>query len=55
MGLTVSDRVRITLTRVAHDKALPFELRVPNELTEKTLAQSERGEEMHHAVRDLGI
>ena len=26
MGLTVSDVVRMTLTRVAKDKALPFEL-----------------------------
>lgn len=30
MGLTVSDLVRMTLTRVAKDKALPFELKVPN-------------------------
>ena len=30
MGLTVSDVVRMTLTRIAKDKALPFELKVPN-------------------------
>ena len=30
MGLTVSDAVRIMLTRVAHDKALPFEPLRPN-------------------------
>lgn len=30
MGLTVSDAVRLLLTRVAHDKALPFEALVPN-------------------------
>jgi DNA-damage-inducible protein J len=30
MGLTVSDLVRITLTRVAREGAVPFELKVPN-------------------------
>ena len=43
LGLTVSDLVRIVLTRVAKDKALPFEMRVPNKLTTKTLTQSEQG------------
>jgi DNA-damage-inducible protein J len=33
MGLTVSDAVRIMLTRVAHDKALPFEPLRPNTAT----------------------
>lgn len=33
MGLTVSDAVRLMLTRVAHDKALPFELLAPDEQT----------------------
>jgi DNA-damage-inducible protein J len=49
MGLSVSDVVRIVLTRVAKDKALPFELRVPNKLTAETLAKSERGEDVRHA------
>jgi DNA-damage-inducible protein J len=49
MGLTVSDVVRIVLTRVAKDRALPFELRVPNKLTAETLAKSERGEDVRHA------
>lgn len=33
MGLTVSDAVRLLLTRVAHDKALPFEPLPPNAAT----------------------
>ncbi|MDR2091886.1 MAG: type II toxin-antitoxin system RelB/DinJ family antitoxin [Azoarcus sp.] len=49
MGLTVSDVVRIALTKIAREKALPFEMRVPNELTAETLAKSERGEDIHHA------
>ena len=53
MGLTVSDVVRIVLTKVAKEKALPFELRVPNKLTTQTIAKSERGEDLHHA-KDAG-
>jgi DNA-damage-inducible protein J len=49
MGLTVSDVVRVVLTKIAKEKALPFEMRVPNTLTETTMAKSERGEDVHHA------
>ena len=40
MGLTVSDVVRMTLTRVAKDKALPFELKVPNGETRAAIEES---------------
>jgi DNA-damage-inducible protein J len=30
MGLSVSDAIRLLLVRVAADKAMPFDLRVPN-------------------------
>ncbi|MDR2926121.1 MAG: type II toxin-antitoxin system RelB/DinJ family antitoxin [Azoarcus sp.] len=49
MGLTVSDVVRIALTKIAKEKALPFEMRVPNAQTAETLAKSERGEDVRHA------
>jgi DNA-damage-inducible protein J len=49
MGLTVSDVVRIALTKIAKEKALPFDMRVPNKLTAETLAKSERGEDLHRA------
>jgi DNA-damage-inducible protein J len=48
MGLTVSDAVRILLTKVAREKALPFDL-TPNTTTVETLRRSERGEDLHHA------
>jgi DNA-damage-inducible protein J len=48
MGLTVSDAVRILLTRVARDEALPFDL-TPNALTAETLRKSELGEDVHYA------
>lgn len=48
MGLTVSDVVRITLTKVANDKALPFQL-TPNRETVAALERSARGEDIHRA------
>ncbi|EDQ9399420.1 type II toxin-antitoxin system RelB/DinJ family antitoxin [Salmonella enterica] len=49
MGMTVSDLMRITLTKVAREKALPFDMRVPNELTAKTIDASEKGIDVHKA------
>ena len=49
MGLTVSDFVRIGLTRVVSEQGLPFEMKTPNRLTARTLARSERGEDVHQA------
>ena len=40
LGLTVSDVVRMTLTRVANDGALPFELKVPNARTRAAMIES---------------
>jgi DNA-damage-inducible protein J len=48
MGLTVSDLMRIVLTRVAKDRMLPFDLR-PNALTRETMEKTVRGEEVHRA------
>ena len=55
MGLTVSDVVRIVLTKVAKDKTLPFEMRAPNKLTVETLEKSARGEDVFRAknAKDL--
>ena len=33
MGLSVSDAVRVLLTRIAAEKALPFAIKVPNATT----------------------
>jgi DNA-damage-inducible protein J len=44
MGLTVSDAVRLMLTRVAREKTLPFDVRTPNAATREAMAELERGE-----------
>jgi DNA-damage-inducible protein J len=60
MGLTVSDAMRMMLTKVVHERTLPFDL-TPNALTVETLNKSARGEDVHHAsnadelFRDLGM
>ena len=43
MGLTVSDAVRMMLTRVAHERALPFDPFVPNEETVAAMLEARRG------------
>jgi DNA-damage-inducible protein J len=43
MGLTVSDAFRIMLTRVAREKALPFEPLVPNAETIAAMKEARRG------------
>ena len=43
MGLTVSDAVRLLLTRVAHDKALPFEPLTPNAETIAAMREARAG------------
>ena len=43
MGLTVSDAFRIMLTRVAREKALPFEPLVPNKKTIQAMKEARRG------------
>jgi DNA-damage-inducible protein J len=43
MGLTVSDAVRLMLTRVAHDKALPFEPLIPNAETVAAMREARTG------------
>ena len=40
IGLTVSDAVRLMLTRIAHDKKLPFEPLVPNAETIAAMRQA---------------
>ncbi len=54
MGLTVSDAFRILLTRVARDKALPFEPLTPNDTTIAAMREARDGNLKRFArVEDL--
>jgi DNA-damage-inducible protein J len=48
MGLTVSDVMRIVLTRVAKENALPFDLK-PNKLTRETIRKTSKGLDVHQS------
>ncbi len=41
MGLSISDAVRVFLTRVVADKQMPFDLKVPNKVTRGAMAEAE--------------
>lgn len=54
MGLSVSDAIRMLLVRVAAEKALPFEVRLPNARTRAAMWEPERGKGARFAdVADL--
>jgi len=60
MGLSVSDAVRMLLVRVAAEKALPFEAKVPNATTVKAMRAADRGKgkrlnSAEALFQDLGI
>jgi DNA-damage-inducible protein J len=43
MGLSVSDAVRVLLTRVAAERALPFDVRIPNSATAAAMQEARKG------------
>jgi DNA-damage-inducible protein J len=49
MGLSVSDAVRVFLTRVAVEKQLPFALKVPNTETRAAMAEADDIARAHRA------
>jgi DNA-damage-inducible protein J len=60
MGMSVSDAVRLLLVRVAAEKALPFEIRVPNATTVKAMRAADKGKGKKFSspealFKDLGI
>jgi DNA-damage-inducible protein J len=60
MGISVSDAVRMLLVRVAAEKALPFDVKIPNATTVKAMraADAGKGKRLPSAAalfKDLGI
>lgn len=49
MGLSVSDAVRVFLTRVSVEKQLPFTLKVPNPETHAAMIEAEAMASKHSA------
>ena len=43
MGLSISDAIRLLMLRIADERRLPFEVKVPNAATRKAIAELEAG------------
>jgi DNA-damage-inducible protein J len=52
MGLSVSDAIRLMLRRVADEKRLPFEVKVPNSESREAIRELETGKGKRHASAD---
>ena len=52
IGLSVSDAMRLMLTRVAIEKALPFEPLMPNEVTIQAMREARQGKTVKHQSLD---
>lgn len=54
MGLSISDAIRLLMLRVAVERRLPFDMKVPNTTTRKAIAELEAGKGKRFAnVNDL--
>lgn len=43
MGLSISDAIRLLMLRVADERRLPFDVKVPNSRTKKAIIELEAG------------
>ncbi|WYD81833.1 MAG: type II toxin-antitoxin system RelB/DinJ family antitoxin [Candidatus Electrothrix gigas] len=55
LHITMSEAIALYLTQITLHKGIPFEIKIPNEITEKTLRDSEAGKNLHQAdsITDL--
>lgn len=54
MGLSISDAIRLLMMRVADERRLPFEVKVPNAITRKAITELEAGKgKSFHSVDAL--
>ena len=60
MGLSMSDAIRLLLLRIADERRLPFEIKVPNASTRAAMAELEAGKGKSFAsakamLKDFGV
>ena len=54
MGLSISDAIRLLMLRIADERRLPFEVKVPNATTRKAIAELDAGKgKSFHSVEAL--
>ncbi len=47
LGMTTSQAITLFFKQIIYTRGIPFELRIPNELTTDTLDKVEAGEDLH--------
>ena len=47
LNITMSEAISMYLSQIALQRGIPFELKIPNEVTAKTLQESEDGKNLH--------
>jgi len=47
LNISMSEAISMYLTQVTLHKGIPFDIKIPNELTAKTLRKSDAGQELH--------
>ena len=47
LNITMSEAISMYLSQITLHQGIPFELKIPNDLTVKTLIESENGKELH--------
>ena len=52
MGLSISDAIRLLMLRIADERCLPFDVKVPNGATRKAIAELEAGKGKRFASVD---
>ncbi|MGH1363679.1 MAG: type II toxin-antitoxin system RelB/DinJ family antitoxin [Calditrichia bacterium] len=48
LGFTMSDAINIYLNMIVMHRGIPFEIKIPSELTLETFKKSEAGEDLEH-------
>jgi DNA-damage-inducible protein J len=49
IGLSTTEAITLFYNQVKLNKGIPFELKIPNEVTLETMRKSDRGEELVHS------
>ena len=47
LDITMSEAIKLFLRQVALQKGIPFEIKIPNALTDRVLRESEEGIDLH--------
>ncbi len=47
LDISMSEAVKLFLRQVVLQRGIPFEIKIPNSLTDKTLRKSEAGKDLH--------